>query len=1079
MITRRETYLVILIITVSSFSAFHCPTNRTCDCDKNFDGAFELNCLTGNDSYFIVNIQPDQYIRIDCINSPEWTNFYLDVTSQTENEIKSVFFRMCDLPNNRSLGEITQMLGVTGVEKLSFQSYKNLSFTLKKQHLANFENLKSLILSSNNVSYVDSDLLADLTNLTGLNLRENNLHLINGIFNHTPQLQWLELSNNDLQSIELGTFGNLKNLTLLNLWKNRLTKLQPGIFDGLVALKTLDLNWNNMISLPEDIFAKLKNLEILNLSRNNFTVLPRNLLRNNMKLHTFTMSDNKRNMTLPNEFFANLTELKVLNLDKNGFTSLKKDLFWGSSSLTNITLSRNYLKSLPVLIFRDLKELRELKLTFNDLEELPDYIFLNTKRLIKLDLSKNRITSISNHVFDGLYMLEELNMEENQLMIISDHSFTSLNQLKIAKFSNNRLTLRSTFLGYKDEYGTNSPFHYCTNLKELYLANNNISEIFSDWKLSNLYLRILDLRYNNISSIDSEDLQFLSSDIKVDLTYNKIQHIFLHNAEQIAEFQQAFHDAIILVANNPLNCDCGLYDFLRYIEGKMHSNVQNYFHIIPGNLTCQNPEDLKNVPVKMLKSESLMCTVNDTNLECPEICDCHVKPDGNVFIFNCSHRNLTSIPSNIKNPGDLWQVELNFANNQFTRMPDLKNLKHESVKKLDLSHNNISEIFLDELPRTIQVLQLDNNNISRIYPDVLEFFKNSTNLNLTLHENPWICDCSTKDFLNFIQTKLVAIPNLNKVICPGKDKPISEMTTIEFCPFDNTAIMGISVAIALIGLLIGISGVLYYKYQQQIKVWLFAHQWCLWFVTEEELDKEKLYDAFVSYSHKDQDFVVNEIVSKLENGPMPFKLCLHYRDWLAGEWIPANIARSVEDSKRTIVVLSPNFLESVWGRMEFRAAHSQALSEGRARVILILYGDIGPTDDLDPELKAYISMNTYVKWGDPWFWDKLRYALPHQIKLPKKNSMIGRKIFENHQLYISANGDKKELMYPIGIPETPPNTTPPADTFKTFVCDKKVEEKLPSNEFPQESCKLNGTIILQPEHLIKHDPMIDNKECIV
>lgn len=362
---------------------------------------------------------------------------------------------------------------------------------------------------------------------------------------------------------------------------------------------------------------------------------------------------------------------------------------------------------------------------------------------------------------------------------------------------------------------------------------------------------------------------------------------------------------------------------------------------------------------------------------------------------------------------------------------------------------------------------------------MLEFLRNSTNLrNLTLDENPWICDCNTKDFLNFIQTKLVTMPNLFKVTCPGKNKAISEMTTTEFCPFDNTAIISVSIAIALMGLFIGITGLFYYKYQQQIKVWLFAHQWCLWFVTEEELDREKLYDAFVSYSHKDQDFVVNELVSKLENGPTPFKLCIHYRDWLAGEWIPANIARSVEDSKRTIVVLSPNFLESVWGRMEFRAAHSQALSEGRARVILILYGDIGPMDNLDSELKAYISMNTYVKWGDPWFWDKLKYALPHRTKLPKKTSTIGRKIFENHQLCIS-NGDKKELMYPIGIPETPPNTTPPADTFKTFVCDKKLEEQLPSNEFPQESCKLNGTIILTTEHLIKHDPTIDNTECVV
>lgn len=93
-------------------------------------------------------------------------------------------------------------------------------------------------------------------------------------------------------------------------------------------------------------------------------------------------------------------------------------------------------------------------------------------------------------------------MEENQLMSISDQSFTSLRQLKVAKFSKNRLTLQSsTFFDYQDEYGIKSPFHDCIELKELYLANNSISEIFSDWKLSNLQLRKLDLRYNNISYI--------------------------------------------------------------------------------------------------------------------------------------------------------------------------------------------------------------------------------------------------------------------------------------------------------------------------------------------------------------------------------------------------------------------------------------------------------------------------------------------------------------------------------------------------------------------------------------------------
>ncbi|XP_024886209.1 platelet glycoprotein V-like, partial [Temnothorax curvispinosus] len=266
-----------------------------------------------------------------------------------------MFIYKCDLPTNNSLGEITQTLGITGVKKLVFQSNKNLSFALVKHHLDDFENLKSLSLTNNNVSYADKDLLAGLVNLTDLNLRDNNLHQVTGFFNYTPGLQFLELEDNALQSIEPGTFDNLKNLTFLNLSVNHLTDPRSGIFDELVALRELDLNTNDMVRLPEYIFAKLKNLDVLNLSENNFTNLPRNLLQNNTKLRNFTLFDNKRNMTtLPDAFFANLTKLEMLKLKRNGFVTLPEDLFWGCTSLININLEQNYLRTLPRYIFRDL-----------------------------------------------------------------------------------------------------------------------------------------------------------------------------------------------------------------------------------------------------------------------------------------------------------------------------------------------------------------------------------------------------------------------------------------------------------------------------------------------------------------------------------------------------------------------------------------------------------------------------------------------------------------------------------------------------------------------------------------------------
>ena len=53
---------------------------------------------------------------------------------------------------------------------------------------------------------------------------------------------------------------------------------------------------------------------------------------------------------------------------------------------------------------------------------------------------------------------------------------------------------------------------------------------------------------------------------------------------------------------------------------------------------------------------------------------------------------------------------------------------------------------------------------------------------------------------------------------------------------------------------------------------------------------------------------------------MTCRCCIHGRDWKVGEQIPDQILTSVEDSRRTMIVLSPSFLAASWTRLEFRAA---------------------------------------------------------------------------------------------------------------------------------------------------------------
>ena len=103
-----------------------------------------------------------------------------------------------------------------------------------------------------------------------------------------------------------------------------------------------------------------------------------------------------------------------------------------------------------------------------------------------------------------------------------------------------------------------------------------------------------------------------------------------------------------------------------------------------------------------------------------------------------------------------------------------------------------------------------------------------------------------------------------------------------------------------------------------------------------------------------------------------YKCLIHTRDWNAGEMIPDQIVHSVESSRRTIIVLSKPYIQSMWTKLEFRAAHTQALQDKTQRVIIIVKGELPELDSLDDDLRKYITANTHIDHADPWFWPKLR-----------------------------------------------------------------------------------------------------------
>jgi hypothetical protein len=109
-----------------------------------------------------------------------------------------------------------------------------------------------------------------------------------------------------------------------------------------------------------------------------------------------------------------------------------------------------------------------------------------------------------------------------------------------------------------------------------------------------------------------------------------------------------------------------------------------------------------------------------------------------------------------------------------------------------------------------------------------------------------------------------------------------------------------------------------------------------------------------------------------------YSLCIHERDWLPGNLISWNIVNSVQNSRRTILILSKEFIRSIWFQVEFHTAYYQMLEDKMDRLIVVVKGELPPKEEMDKDLVFLLTTKTYLTWGEKWFWEKLRYALPHK-----------------------------------------------------------------------------------------------------
>lgn len=138
------------------------------------------------------------------------------------------------------------------------------------------------------------------------------------------------------------------------------------------------------------------------------------------------------------------------------------------------------------------------------------------------------------------------------------------------------------------------------------------------------------------------------------------------------------------------------------------------------------------------------------------------------------------------------------------------------------------------------------------------------------------------------------------------------------------------------------------------------------------------FDAFVSFSESDSDWVIGTLCQVLES-QHNLRLCVHYRDWMIGRDIVTNIIDSIEKSRKTLMIVSNAFAASQWCHFEMTMAQTKLFEDDRDNLILVLLEEIADCN-MNPRLQLQMQRKTYVEWtenpvGQQLFWEKLREAI--------------------------------------------------------------------------------------------------------
>ncbi|XP_033643028.1 uncharacterized protein LOC117303069 isoform X2 [Asterias rubens] len=216
-------------------------------------------------------------------------------------------------------------------------------------------------------------------------------------------------------------------------------------------------------------------------------------------------------------------------------------------------------------------------------------------------------------------------------------------------------------------------------------------------------------------------------------------------------------------------------------------------------------------------------------------------------------------------------------------------------------------------------------------------------------------DSSTGDTYHLINIDMTY--DLASLTCRAGNEVGETNDTVRMKVTENGFTPAATTAFSVLGgmclLVLIVSSVLAYCFRKEVILW--------WSAKTGKNKDNKDFDVFISYKSgtPDEEFVVQELIPRLEQDG--YRVCVHFRFFLPGRSIIDNISDAVRRSRKTLLLLTPGFVESEWCRYEFQAALLQMLRR-QMDIIPVIFEDLGNPANLSDDIQTVLRTLSYITW---------------------------------------------------------------------------------------------------------------------